>query len=673
MADSFSTATLAFDDVLIDFAGRRVLRGGVEQALEPKAFAVLALLAASPGRVFTRDESLDAIWSHRHVTPGVLNRIITLVRQTLGEDAQTARLLHTLHGVGYRFDLPTMPTAAEREQGRPARTVTVGAAEPVGDAGGFVSGSQGESSRRSLRGMLWSLLALVAFGVGGWHLWSRTGPGTASASAVAPPRPVYSTASPATLVVMPLKPIGDVEATRVIADGLGEELIGAFAQIGGLRVIARESTWRAAAETTDPAQLMQQLGITHALEGSLQQAGQRLRVRLRLVEARSSGTLWARDFDRDASEVLALQREIAQAVATSLTLEMGLDAASVAKGGDAEYLRRYLAAKAGLSSSRSVSYQQAETAETEFRALIRERADDARARAGLLQVLEIRAYRRPEHAQALRAEALEEATIVQRLDPALPESWYTQALAACRRNDWETCIASLEKAHALAPSGINPARNFHGNALMQLGYLDRAEAVRREMLVGDPINPDRSFNLGRTLDTQGRHEEALAYFDPDDLFQAYGRWFNAVWRRDHVAALHIAEHELGSDPRLDSMAVLLKPSYIAVSRALADPAVWPQAIAEMDRFERQTGIWNFSRVLAPGAAGSAAAIVGELDKVRRRAYSSWDLLLWTRDLAWLRADPAFQDYLRDNGILAYWRKHGFPKQCRPAGEGVACD
>ena len=69
-------------------------------------------------------------------------------------------------------------------------------------------------------------------------------------------------------MVMPLKPIGDVESTRIIAEGLGDELIGTLAQIEGLRVIASESTRRAAAQTTDPSQLMHQLGITHTLEAA---------------------------------------------------------------------------------------------------------------------------------------------------------------------------------------------------------------------------------------------------------------------------------------------------------------------------------------------------------------------------------------------------------------------
>ncbi|HSS86135.1 MAG TPA: winged helix-turn-helix domain-containing protein, partial [Reyranella sp.] len=78
---------LAFDDIVIDLAGRRLSRAGQEQALEPKAFAVLALLLGAPGRVFSRDEILDAIWGHRHVTQSVLNRIMSLLRQALGEDA----------------------------------------------------------------------------------------------------------------------------------------------------------------------------------------------------------------------------------------------------------------------------------------------------------------------------------------------------------------------------------------------------------------------------------------------------------------------------------------------------------------------------------------------------------------------------------------------------------
>ena len=653
-------AHLAFDDVVIDFAGGRLWRGGAVRPLEPKAFGVLALLAGSPGRLFSRDEILDAVWGHAHVTPGTLNRVVTLLRQALGEDAQHPRLLHTVHGTGYRFDLPA--------HAPPPRSDDAAASAVVGEdpADGHGTAAPETPRRPMVRASRWRflLLGVLAAAAAGW--WWRE-----SRSPPAPPPPAAD-ARPATLVVMPLKPIGDAPGVGVVADGLSEELISSLARIDGLRVIAHESTRLAAADAADPARLVQRLGISHALEGSLQQAGERLRIRLRLVEATGGRTLWVRDFDRDAAEVLDLQREIAEAVATALALRMGLAPDSSGPGGDAGYLQRFLAAQALMRNPGAGSRENAETAEAAYRALIRERPDDARVRASLLMALELRAYRSPPLAQMLRAEIAQEAELVQRLDPALYESWYVQGTSACRANDWERCLALLEKARTLAPGEVMP-RGYYGYALLQLGYLDRGEAVHRDLLASDPINPDRSFNLARTLDTQGRHEEALAYFDPANPFHVYGRWFNAVWRRDHAAALHIAEHEIGGNAQQDSTAVVLQPTYIATSRALVDPALWPQAEAEMVRFERETGLLNFCRVLAPEAPAQAGDLIRRLDELRKRAYSSWDLLLWTRDLPWLRRDPAFQDYLRDNGILAYWRAHGFPAQCRPQGHGAACD
>ena len=94
---------IRFDDVEIDVAGHRLFVGGAEVPLERKAFAVLVLLAGSPGRVLGRDEILDAVWGHAHVTPGVLNRIVTLIRHALGDKGEQQRYLHTVHGVGYRL------------------------------------------------------------------------------------------------------------------------------------------------------------------------------------------------------------------------------------------------------------------------------------------------------------------------------------------------------------------------------------------------------------------------------------------------------------------------------------------------------------------------------------------------------------------------------------------
>ena len=179
--------SLSFDDIVIDFVGGRLLRGGTEQPLEPKAFSVLVLLAGEPGRLFTRDEILDAVWGHHHVTPGVLNRVVTLLRQALAEDAHNPRLLHTVHGVGYRFDLPV---AASRS--------TTDAVPDATPAPAFVSRTiplpatsahrADDNSRplRPVRGLLPVLLlaSIAVFVVAGWKWWPRTPPTSVAATAV---------------------------------------------------------------------------------------------------------------------------------------------------------------------------------------------------------------------------------------------------------------------------------------------------------------------------------------------------------------------------------------------------------------------------------------------------------------------------------------------------------
>lgn len=657
----------SFDDIVIDVAGHRLWRGGAEQPLEPKAFAVLALLAGEPGRVFTREEILDAVWGHHHVTPGVLNRIVTLLRQALGEDAHHPRLLQTLHGVGYRFDLPASPASVVAPIAPPAPADQGGM--PAGTIAVPPAGALSRPATRQQRVLAWSALALVTAvaGASWWVLGARV---PVAGDPVTVARPASSIATP-TLVVMPLKPIGDGDGVRVIADGLGEELICSLAQVQGLRVIARESTRLAASESTDPAQLVQRLGITHALEGNLQQSGQSLRVRLRLVEARNGRALWTRDFDRDASEVLLLQREIAEAVAASLALKLGLTTAP-SQTGDAEFLRRYLSARALVNRRDLPPEASTERAESELRELVRERPEDARAHAGLALALEIRAQRRPNLAPTLREEALREATLSQRMDSTLPEPYFVLASDACYRSDWERCLGLADNTLRVDPSNSDMV---YGSAIVlaRLGYLDRAEAAVRELAARDPIAGSAGFLLGRVLDTQGRHEEARRALDPPQRGGVYARWFNAVWRNDLAGALRIAETEISAPDHPDAHAAQLAPGYVAASRALIDPSLWPQAMTEFERFEQSTGLANFSRVLAPDAPDHAAALIHDLNRVRQRGYSSWDLLLWTEDLAFLRRDPAFQDFLRENGILAYWRKHGFPPQCRPTGEGARCE
>lgn len=91
------------DDIIVEPRAHRLERAGVELSVEPKAYAVLVALLQQPGEVVGKDTLLDAAWGHRHVTPGVLTRVISQLRHALGDSAGHPRYIATVHTLGYRF------------------------------------------------------------------------------------------------------------------------------------------------------------------------------------------------------------------------------------------------------------------------------------------------------------------------------------------------------------------------------------------------------------------------------------------------------------------------------------------------------------------------------------------------------------------------------------------
>lgn len=91
------------DDLVVEPRAHRLERAGSPISVEPKAYAVLVVLLQQAGEVVGKDALLDAAWGHRHVTPGVLTRVISQLRHALGDCASQPRYIATVHSLGYRF------------------------------------------------------------------------------------------------------------------------------------------------------------------------------------------------------------------------------------------------------------------------------------------------------------------------------------------------------------------------------------------------------------------------------------------------------------------------------------------------------------------------------------------------------------------------------------------
>lgn len=631
MSATTGDRTIVFDDVEIDLDGHQLRVAGQPVALEPKAFSVLALLAASPGRAFTRDEILDVAWGHRHVTPGVLNRVIALLRRALREQARAQPYLYTLHGVGYRFDLPPAAAAAH-----------------VSTSAMVENPMRGVVRRYGPRWVWAGLLILIVAGYVGWSTRSS---------------PADTATRPPSLVVLPLRPIGDRPEDTALAAGLSEELTNLVAHIDGLRVIASTSAGIAAQAGGDVGAMAHRLGVSHALEGSVRSDPSRLRVSLRLIDIRGGSTVWAQDYDRPGGDLLTIERDVAQSVATALALRLGLPTPSGhSELAEATLYQRYLEGRYALRQVHGGQPQ----AEQVFRQLIADAPDYARGHAGLALALDMQVRDVP-RAEALHAEAAREAQRALELDPSLADAYAIAGTQACLEHDWERCMLNSTRAIELAPADIN-WRMMRARHQVELGYLQAALADIDTALAADPLAPEVHFLRARILDTVGRHHEAA-----QDIQKAGSNlsmatpWFNAVWRGDLAAAQRLA-----SDPAIDMKGgERFRAAYLAVTEALLDASRWPAARAAIDASESEKGDYNWLRTLLPQP--DVARDIAGLERVNRVGYSTFGMMLWNPELKKHRQSQAFKDYLERTRLFEYWRRHGWPDRCQLQGTVPTCE
>ncbi len=666
-----STGWIVFDVVEIDCAGRRLFVAGSEMPLEPKAFAVLHLLASKPGQAFTRDDILDAVWGHRHVTPGVLNRVVTLIRHALGESADEHRYLHTLHGIGYRFDATVRQFAARAGVEQCAEnsavsilpipssdssaptSIEVSAAETAPPPPGEVaaplarapaSGSAHLDVRSSTRmhAGRWLGFAAALFGI------------AAAVAYFGLRHPPSATTVPPALVVLPLRPVGGTPDDTVLAEGLSEELITRLAHIEGLRLISRTSAARAQEDKLDLNQLSERLHVTHALEGSLRQSDDQLRIDLRLIDIPAGRTLWAQDYDRKLADVFAIQHEIAQAVAQVLTLKLGAANAAAEAEVDPQWFREYLELRHMMGDAKYLNAYL--TAHTQFvdrlRALVVRAPGYARAH-GLLARALVQDLRPVDISEDERADAAKEAAIALQLDPNQIEAHAALASIAGRTDDWSRCLDEYRLVLKLDPTD-STMRAAYAARLAYIGYIDEALQQIQIAWNSDPLSPESSLLYPWLTDVKGRHDEARLLFEAIPQ-QTDLRWFNAVWRRDFAAAHDLAASMPASSKYTDS--------YVAASEALLDPMRWSLVQPRIQG--------SFAGLAQPDLDREASMRM--IEALWTRHTTPLPAMLWVPELANVHSSAAFQDFLQRRHILGYWRSHGFPLQCKAEGDGARCD
>ena len=145
---------------------------------------------------------------------------------------------------------------------------------------------------------------------------------TAKSETALEPNESRSIANAKSIAVLPFENLSDDKNAAYFADGIQDEILTKLAGIADLKVISRTSTAKYKSKPEDLKTVSQQLGVANILEGSVQKAGDKVRVNVQLIDARSDSHLWAKSYDGDARDIFGMETEVSRQVADALRVRL---------------------------------------------------------------------------------------------------------------------------------------------------------------------------------------------------------------------------------------------------------------------------------------------------------------------------------------------------------------
>jgi TolB-like protein/tRNA A-37 threonylcarbamoyl transferase component Bud32 len=290
------------------------------------------------------------------------------------------------------------------------------------------------------------------------------------------------------VAVLPFTSMSADPDSEYFGDGIAEEIINALGRLPGLRVAARASAFAFRGKADDLRAIAAQLGVRTVLEGSVRRAGNRVRITAQLVDVDSGFQLWSERYDRQLTDIFAIQDEIATAIARKFELALGgADAGRLVQPGTANLMAYdlYLRGRA-LLHRRGASLQLAIQA---FEEAVAVDPDYAPALAGLARALMLSAFWGMVEPGEVLGRASEAAAHAIRSDAQLGEAHAAAALVAfAARFDRQEAEAEWGRAIALAQDSDADTRV--ARAAFDLGYA-RAEftAAAREIVAALELDP----------------------------------------------------------------------------------------------------------------------------------------------------------------------------------------
>jgi len=596
--------------------------------------AVLECLARGAGEVVTRKELFDTVWPGGVVTDDALTQCIVELRKAFGDSARKAQIIETVPKVGFRLIPPVTPLRSDP-------VVVSGSSVKANVAG--VADTLSPRSRVVLLIVSTILLAMVLF----WYLGGSRhiqqdviDQGTVS------------------IAVLPFIDMSENQDQAYFADGLSEAMINRLAQLEGLQVTGRTSSFYFKDKNEDLKEIARTLDVNHVLEGSVRKDEDKVRVTAQLVHVKDGFQLWAEKYDRPLADMFAVQDEIAESVATALSIKLQVGELGTAPGGTSS-----IDAFEEVMLARSLYLKF--TSESMWQAIDHlKRATDidpeyAHAWLALAHVYKMAPLslggQSSDDWQLLSRQALEQAGT---LEPSLPGVLAERMGMQINLGQWSDVESTISLSKGINFSTDTGLIFIYSDFLAKTGRTGEAITLLERAHQLEPLAAGTSGQLAHMYASKGRFEEAFTLLE--DVYKN-GNLPSLVSMEAVIIALSADDRDM-LRTWMERADLHLEPEAKHLFKTMGELIEDRQAAlnALRDTF-RQTEILDY--LVAVWAAYHHDV---ELTlAATRRMPAPWSF--WRPLMADMRGTEGFREIVRGQGLVEYWREYTWSDYCHSVG------
>ena len=558
-----------FGPFQLDPPERLLICDGHPVPMTPKAFDMLVVLVERGGHLVEKEDLLKAVWPGSFVEEGNLAVTVSVLRKALNDDRGLHRYIETVSKRGYRF------VAEVREIGEPPRALSL--AQSVDSLANVQDGGAAKAeivvaSNTSGKRVQWKIFATAVLGLMALFVLFRAIPRRrVGASQESAAMTIHS------LAVLPFQTLGAKQSDQYLGLGMADALITRLGNTGKIIVRPTSSIQKYAEKELTPQAAGQEQSVDAVLDGRIQREGDRVRLTVQLIRVHDGVQLWGETFDREFTNIFALEDSLSERVVQSIRLKLtGEETRRFTKRStdrpdayEAYVKGRYFWNKRtdkGLKKGLEY-FRQAITLDPSF-AEAYVGVADSYAMLGLYAVIP------PREAFPAAKEAVKRAL---EMDDGLAAAHATLGFINFYY-DWNAAGAINEFRRSLADNpNYAMAHSWYSENLAAMGRFQEASAEAQLALEGDPLSLIIGSNAGWTLSLAGDADQAI----------------------------EILKKAIEIDPAFPR-------THYRLGRAYAQKKSYDLAIAELEQAVRLSG----GDACYKGSLGYAYAVSGRANKAR---------------------------------------------------------